>query len=109
MEQEEKDEFLHYLEALTPEYRYKLLQRMRRNFKSGVRHKTKKFMEEHNIEFNECAMCGDKTYIEIHHIDYDKPYIVSPLCMKCHRRQHSKDKRKIIIINLEEFIKWKDM
>lgn len=109
MEQEEKDEFIHYIEALTPEYREKLLKRMRRNFKSGVRNKTKKFMEENNIVFDECIMCGSKNCIEIHHIDYDKPFIISPLCFKCHRKQHSKNKTQIIIINLEEYIKWKDM
>ena len=101
MEDEEKKKFLLYLENLTPEYRKRLLKKLYVSYKNNVRSKTKKYMKDHNISFNKCIMCGEDFYIEIHHIDYTKPYIISPLCMKCHRNQHSKNPRKIKIINLE--------
>lgn len=104
MEEEEKQKFLFYLENLTPKYRKRLLLKLNNNYKSNIRNKTKKYMKEHNITFNKCIMCGEDFYIEIHHIDYSKPYIISPLCMKCHRNQHSKNPKKIKIINLEDMV-----
>ena len=106
MQQQEKENFLIYLNALTSEYRKRLLKKLKANYKSNVRGKTKKYMKEHNIIFNECSMCGEKYYIEIHHIDYEKPYIVSPLCIKCHRKQHSKRKdNNIPVVDLEAMVK----
>ena len=104
MEESEKEKFLLYLENLTPAYRKRLLLRLQNNYKSNVRNKTKKFMEENNISFDRCIMCGEDSYIEIHHIDYSKPYIVSPLCIKCHRNQHSKNPKQIKIMNLEDMV-----
>ena len=104
MDNEEKRQFLIYLENLTPAYRKRLLKRLQSNYKSNVRNKTKKYMTEHNINFDKCIMCEENSYIEIHHIDYSKPYIISPLCMKCHRNQHSKKPKEIKIINLEDMV-----
>lgn len=104
MGDEEKRKFLTYLENLTPAYRKRLLNRLQKNYKSNVRNKTKKYMKEHNIKFNQCIMCGEESYIEIHHINYSEPYIVSPLCIRCHRKQHSKSPEKIKIINLEKMV-----
>lgn len=104
MSEEERQKFILYLESLTPKYRKNLLARLQNNYKSNVRNKTKKYMKEHNISFDKCIMCGEDFYIEIHHIDYEKPYIISPLCMKCHRNQHSKNPKTIKIINLENMV-----
>ena len=104
MSEEEKKNFILYLENLTPKYRKNLLSKLQRNYKSNIRNKTKKFMKEHNISFNKCIMCGEDFYIEIHHIDYTKPYIISPLCIKCHRNQHSNNPKKIKTINLEDMV-----
>ena len=104
MNEDEKEKFILYLENLTPRYRKSLLAKLHRNYKSNVRNKTKKYMKEHNINFDKCIMCGNDSYIEIHHIDYTKPYIVSPLCMKCHRNQHSKNPKSIRIINLKDMV-----
>ena len=104
MNEEEKQKFMLYLENLTPKYRKRLLAKLQANYKSNVRNKTKKYMKEHNIKFDKCIVCGENFYIEIHHIDYTKPYIISPLCIKCHRNQHGKNPKKIKIINLENMV-----
>lgn len=63
MSEEEKQKFILYLENLTPKYRKKLLVKLQANYKSNVRNKTKKYMKEHDVNFDKCIMCGEDFYI----------------------------------------------
>ena len=36
-----------------------------------------------------CQVCGEKTYVEGHHFDYQHPLLVIWLCRVCHRQYHT--------------------
>ena len=50
--------------------------------------KARKYVAKHNIIFDNCALCGTKWKVELHHPSYEnnnmREYIV-PLCRTCHR------------------------
>ena len=37
---------------------------------------------------NKCSTCQSNKYVVLHHIDYNKPLNVIPLCRKCHHAWH---------------------
>lgn len=69
-------------------------------YKSNCRSATKKYMHENHISFNECKICNAKGCVEIHHIDYDYPNLIIPLCFLCHKKQHSKNAVYVECIDL---------
>lgn len=101
MEDREIEEFITLLKAHTPEYRKKLLKKMKSSYKSRFRNITRKYIKEHNIKLEICANCGCGWYIEIHHLNYENPYLVSPLCKTCHGEQHRLNNEEIPYINLQ--------
>lgn len=56
--------------------------------KSKVRQKTRYLLRYGNLTRDICAICGKKN-AEIHHENYDEPYVIIWLCSQCHRRTKS--------------------
>ena len=101
MEKEEIEEFIDLLKKHTPEYRKKLLKKLRNSYKSSYRNITRKYIKENNIKLDMCVSCGCSYYgVEIHHLNYENPYLVSPLCKSCHGEQHRIKNEEIPYINL---------
>lgn len=73
---------------------------IKEKYKSNCRSVTKKYMRDNNISFCECKICGAKGYIEIHHVDYDYPNLIIPLCFYCHKKQHSKNAVNVECVDL---------
>lgn len=59
-----------------------------------------------------CVMCGERSYVEVHHVDGDpKNFDTSnliPACRKCRRAVHRVSKAADISIEEALFVKWKD-
>lgn len=83
----------------------KIMKRFEVHYKTQTRHITKKYMKENNISFTKCEVCGKDTYIEIHHTDYENPYLIIPLCLDCHMRQHSKKALNLAAIDIRNLKK----
>lgn len=100
MKEKEIEIISKYYDGLTEENQKKYIKKIERLYKQNVRQKTKKYMLDNNISFNKCCLCGNDFFIEIHHLDYNNPYLVLPLCIKCHRKQHKKKTYEIKGIDL---------
>lgn len=99
--EEEIQEIVEILKTYQPEYITKLLKKLRQSSKSRFRSITRKYIKEQGIKFEICADCGCNGYIEIHHLNYTNPYIISPLCKTCHGAQHRKQNKEIWFVNLK--------
>ena len=92
------EDFIELLKYCTPEYKRKIKNVCKGNF----RNITRRYMREHNIKLDMCANCGCSYYkVEIHHLNYRNPYLVSPLCKTCHGEQHQLNNKEIPYINLQ--------
>ncbi len=55
--------------------------------KERARKKTSSAIRDNKIIRNPCEICGDKKS-EAHHLDYRRPFLISWLCFKHHRKLH---------------------
>lgn len=65
-------------------------QRTKESFrhKDTVRRKTNRFIDRHNIVYDECCICKSNIKIELHHVNYDERYMIVPCCRDCHMKIH---------------------
>lgn len=48
-----------------------------------VRYQTNNYLKRHDILKPWCQICGE-TKTQMHHVDYDDPYLINFLCQDCH-------------------------
>jgi hypothetical protein len=61
-------------------------------FKRKARYTAYNALKYGKIIKEPCAMCGSNENIEIHHIDYSKPMLITFLCRNCHMIIHGRIK-----------------
>lgn len=94
----------YYFSKLSDKLKNKFMKKIKSSYKQSIRKQTRDYIKKNNIEFKCCAICGDEFYVENHHVDYEKPYLIVPLCVACHAKQHSKKAIEVIPINLLEVV-----
>lgn len=99
-----QEELIFLFNKYTEKQQINILRRFKQHYKNQTRSRTRKYLKEKSITFTKCLCCRQEDTIEIHHVDYENPYLIIPLCFKCHKRQHSKEKQNLVPINLLEYV-----
>lgn len=104
MNEIDNSKLLFLFNKYTPKEQKNIIRKFEQHYKNQTRSKTKKFIKEHKINFKKCLLCEREVCLQIHHVDYENPYLIVPLCLECHGKQHSKNKVEIKPINLMDYI-----
>ena len=100
----ENEKLIFLFNKYEPKAKKKILKRMEKHYKEKTRNETRKIIAKKKLIFKKCMSCNKYSdYLEIHHVDYENPNLIIPLCKRCHGIQHSKKAKDIRIIDLYNY------